>query len=88
MLVLYGGFSEATFVLRDTWEYGPVFIGDFDGDGDVDLTDFFILQLCFGGSNNPPGQFCPPGVDADLDGDGDVDLADFIIFQQNFTGSS
>jgi len=61
--------------------------GDFDGDGDVDLTDFTAFQLCFGGSNNPPAPTCPPGVDADCDGDGDVDLADFLIFQNNFTGS-
>src|SRR3990170_861638 len=65
----------------------PRLLGDFDGDGDVDLSDFTQFQLCFGGSNNPPAPTCPPGVDADLDGDGDVDLADFLIFQQNFTGS-
>jgi len=62
-------------------------VGDFDLDGDVDLSDFTVFQLCFGGSNNPPAGTCPAGVDADLDADGDVDLADFIIFQQNFTGS-
>jgi len=61
--------------------------GDLDGDGDVDLSDFTVFQLCFGGSNNPPAPTCPAGADADLDGDGDVDLADFLIFQQNFTGS-
>jgi len=61
--------------------------GDFDGDGDVDLTDFTNFQLCFGGSSNPPPPTCPPGVDADCDGDGDVDMGDFLIFQQNYTGS-
>ena len=61
--------------------------GDFDGDGDVDLTDFATFQLCFAGSANPPAATCPAGVDADCDNDGDVDLADFLIFQQNFTGS-
>jgi len=60
---------------------------DFDHDGDVDLSDFTVFQLCFGGANNPPAATCPPGVDADCDSDGDVDLADFLIFQQNFTGS-
>ena len=60
---------------------------DFDGDGDVDLSDFAAFAQCFGGSNLPPASGCPPGVDADLDGDGDVDLADFAIFSQNFTGS-
>jgi len=61
--------------------------GDLDGDGDVDLGDFLMFQLCFGGSSNPPAPTCPPGREPDLDGDGDVDLADFLIFQQNFTGS-
>jgi len=61
--------------------------GDFDGDGDVDLSDFTQFQLCFGGSNVPPAPTCPPGVDADCDGDGDVDLSDFLQFQQSFTGS-
>jgi len=60
---------------------------DFDGDGDVDLADFTLFQLCFGGSENPPAGTCPPGVDADLDGDGDVDLDDFLEFQLQFTGS-
>ena len=32
---------------------------DTDGDGDVDLTDFLVFQLCFGGSNNPPAPTCP-----------------------------
>jgi len=74
-------------VQTSLFECQDVLPGDLDGDGDVDLSDFTIFQLCFGGSNNPPAPTCPPGVDADLDGDGDVDLADFLIFQQNFTGS-
>jgi len=57
---------------------------DFDDDGDVDLNDFIIFQLCFVGSNNPRAPGC---ARPDLDRDGDVDLADFLIFQQNFTGS-
>lgn len=61
--------------------------GDFDGDGDVDLTDFATFGQCFGGANNPPAAGCPAGVDADSDGDGDVDLTDFALFAQNFTGS-
>jgi len=64
---------------------------DLDSDCDVDIQDFTIFQLCFGGSNNPPAPTCPAGVDADMDpvpcGDGDVDLADFLLFQQCFTGS-
>lgn len=60
---------------------------DFDGDGDVDSSDFAQFAQCFGGSNNPPASGCPSGVDTDLDGDGDVDLADFALFAQQFMGS-
>lgn len=57
---------------------------DFDFDGDVDLTDFALFQLCFGGPNRPLGPNCL--VDADLDGDGDVDMTDFAAFQACFNG--
>lgn len=62
-------------------------IGDFDIDGDVDLSDFNVLVTCFGGSLNPPATTCPPGVDADLDADLDVDASDFLLFAQHFTGA-
>ncbi len=61
---------------------GPV--GDLDGDGYVDWTDFSIFASCI----TAPGVEAPPECGgADLDGaDGDVDLADFAVFQQHFTG--
>ena len=61
--------------------------GDFDNDGDVDLSDFSQFSLCFGGANNPPAGSCPIGIDADFDNDGDVDLSDFSVFSLCFTGS-
>jgi hypothetical protein len=57
---------------------------DFDADGDVDLPDFSMFQLCFAGPNRPPAANC--SVNADLDGDADVDLADFSLFQACFNG--
>jgi len=57
---------------------------DFDSDGDVDLTDFSLFQVCFAGPNRPPGLKCP--VNADFDSDGDVDLIDFARFQACFNG--
>lgn len=65
----------------------PIVCGDYDADGDVDLTDFARFTQCFGGSFNPPAKSCGEGVDADCDQDGDVDLSDFALFTQNFTGS-
>jgi hypothetical protein len=65
----------------------PVIPGDFDRDGDVDLTDFAIFQGCFNGPNRPPAQ-ASGCEDANLDGDaaGDVDLSDFAVFQRCFNG--
>ena len=83
---IVGGWIYPDFGCSGLTGWSPL-PGDLDLDGDVDLADFVLFQLCFAGSSSPPAAICPPGVDADLDGDGDVDLTDFLIFQQNFTGS-
>ena len=65
--------------------------GDFDGNEDVDLVDYWVFESCFSGScvDSP----CDPALYADpccaigdSDSDGDVDLGDFARFQVAFTG--
>ena len=63
-------------------------VGDFNGDGGVDLADFALLVMCLDGPNQPPAKTCPPDIDADLDCDGDVDLHDVGRFQLAFTGGN
>lgn len=55
----------------------PVLI-DFDGDGDVDQTDFGHMQSCRTG--DMVAQTDPACQNAKLDGDSDVDGADITIF--------
>ena len=65
----------------------PVFAwwpADFDGDSDVDLTDFAGFTACFNGPNRAP-VYTSCGY-ADFDLDGDVDLADFGVFAACFNG--
>jgi hypothetical protein len=58
--------------------------GDFDLDGDVDLTDYGSFLSCYNGPGNPPGQSgCD---DADFDNDGDVDLSDYGVFLGCYNG--
>ncbi|MDM8007324.1 MAG: hypothetical protein QUV05_14385 [Phycisphaerae bacterium] len=52
--------------------------GDLDGDGDVDQTDFGLLQTCYSG--NGIIQTAPACADAIMDADGDVDPEDFALF--------
>ena len=59
-------------------------MADFDGDGDVDVTDFATFQVCFNGPGNPPSPACR--ADADFDDDSDVDLSDFAVVQTCFNG--
>jgi hypothetical protein len=62
-------FSLNTYKLQDA---PTVYAADFDGDQDVDVSDFSKFTLCFNGANQPPAQ---PNCDAtDLDGDNDVDV--------------
>lgn len=58
---------------------------DFDGDRDVDLSDFSRFQTCFNGPNRPATLPSECGMQ-DLDGDADVDLSDFSRFQTCFSG--
>lgn len=66
------------------WIAAPAFSSDlksdFDGNGVVDLNDFFLFAEHYG---QAAGQ---PGFDAKFDviGDGKIDQADFFIFAQNF----
>lgn len=57
---------------------------DFDGDGDVDQTDFGIFQACLSGTAQTPSTGCEK---ADLDGDGDVDQSDFAQFYDCLGGA-
>jgi hypothetical protein len=58
--------------------------GDFDADGDVDLSDFLHFQACFNDLDEPP--VTSGCEDADFDRDGDVDLGDFETFHSCFNG--
>jgi len=59
-------------------------LGDFDGDDDVDQSDFGYLQECSSGNGLPYEAGCAA---ADLDGDGDVDQADFAEFEACLGGA-
>ncbi len=58
---------------------------DADGDGDLDLTDYQIMNLCLAGPDvdYPDGNFC---LVSDGNEDLTIDLADFHLLQQLFTG--
>ena len=60
-------------------------MGDFDGDGDVDQTDFGKFQTCLTGPNIPQND--PTCDDAKLDGDNDVDADDFNLFVGCMSGA-
>lgn len=57
-------------------------VGDFSGDGVVDLTDFARLVGCLHGPQGESGIEC---VCAELDGDGDVDMVDFVLLSRLVT---
>jgi hypothetical protein len=62
----------------------PSIPGDFDGDGDVDQSNFGHFQACVTGPD--AGPLSGGCEDADFDQDNDVDLADFSVFQRCAAG--
>ncbi len=64
-------------------------IGDFDRDGNRDLPDFQMYQVCFSGPAEE-GSFVLPTEECvtflDFDGDNDIDAADYARFEELCTG--
>ena len=76
-----GGFYQGDF---STCDLGCVYLGDFDGDGDIDLDDYGHWPACMTGPNaNDVPLGCEP---FDFDGDTDVDLGDFQALQSAMMG--
>ena len=75
--ILLANFTEIIrFEVTDT----PLLSTDFDGDGEVGITDFLLFVEVFGtqsGQNNFDPRF-------DLDGNGIVDITDFLLFVDSF----
>jgi len=62
----------------------PLDIHDFDGDIDVDMTDYAHLQACFTEASSPIAPGCE---DADLNGDAIVDTRDATLFARCLSGA-
>ncbi len=62
---------------------GPKEKGDYDDDGDIDLSDYVEFPACFSGPVGGLGTGC---AIFDFESDGNVDLYDFAEFQRTFTG--
>ena len=58
-------------------------IGDFNGDGAVNESDFSLFVEVFGLTEDDDGF----NAEMDLNGDGTIDVADFLIFVSHFPGS-
>jgi hypothetical protein len=56
-------------------------LGDIDGDGQVNVSDFLMLLARWGSCPQP----CPPSCTGDLDGNCEVDVNDFLILLANWS---
>lgn len=65
------------------WSFTTAAPADFDRDGDVDQSDFAVMQRCLAGNGQPVSSDCSR---CDLDRDGDVDGVDVNAFQDCTAG--
>jgi hypothetical protein len=65
-----------------TWEFSKTdVLPDVDRDCDVDLSDFAVLQSCWGMGINSDG--C---ATSDVDGNGNVSIEDYLVFKTKMEG--
>ena len=83
-LAALDGFSVFHYDSWAGYAPNPGNIADWDGDGDVDLSDYTSWVAHLGG---PTVEAVGLARDADLSGDGVADLADFALLAVCFTGA-
>ena len=67
------------FGLAGSTECNPDTLGDLDGNGSVDFTDFLVLSENFGNTLESADH-----TQGDIDCSGMVDFADFLVLADNF----
>lgn len=73
--------DDDAVTISDPVSITVIFVGDFDGDGDVDLKDFGAFQACL-------GQTASACEDADMNGNAFVDAGDLVVFQGCMSGAN
>ena len=76
--------DNASTTATESFSMAVSLIGDFNGDGAVNESDFSLFQAAFGFSEGDDGF----NAEMDLDGDGIIEIADFLIFVSHFPNAA
>ena len=76
--------DNASTTATESFSMAVSLIGDFNGDGAVNSSDFSLFQTAFGFSQGDDGF----NAEMDLNGDGTIGIPDFLIFVDNFGSSA
>ena len=76
--------DNASTTANEGFSIAVSLIGDFNGDGAVNESDFALFQAAFGFSQGDDGF----NAEMDLNGDGTIDVADFLIFVSHFPNAA
>ena len=76
--------DNASTTVTDSFSMAVSLIGDFNGDGVVNVSDHLLFVAVFGLSEGDDGF----NADMDLNGDGTIGTPDFLIFVDNFGSSA
>jgi parallel beta-helix repeat protein len=72
--------NQDNYPLKETLIPLPTIPGDINGDGFVEMMDYWVISQAYGSQPGDPNW----NPDADINGDGMVELTDFWIISQHF----
>ena len=76
--------DNASTTATESFSMAVSLIGDFNGDGAVNLSDNSLFVAVFGLTEGDDGF----NAEMDLDGDGTIGIPDFLIFVSHFPGTA